>query len=124
MGDGPARADCERRIRELGIGETTLLCGAHENPYPYLAAADCLVLASDYEGFPLVCYEAMTLGKDIITTVPVSDELTDLRDWATICGQSAESLAAAMTAYRARRRPPFDADALDRQRLDEIEALF
>ena len=124
VGDGPARPACERAIREHGLEGRALLCGAYENPYPFLAAADCLVLASDFEGFPLVCYEAMALGIDIITTVPVSDELTDLRGWATVCERSAESLAAAMTAYRPHRRPPLDADLLDRERLRELEALF
>jgi len=124
VGEGPARALCEGTIRTLDLGSTVTLFGALTNPYPVLAAADCLVLASDYEGFPVVCYEALALGKDVISTVPVSDELVDLRDHGAICEKSAASLAAAMLAYAPHRRSPLDAQALDRRRLEAWEALF
>lgn len=124
VGEGPDNALCSERIRDYGLEDRVLLCGAQSNPYPWLREADCLVLASDYEGFPVVCYEALTLGRDVISTVAVSDELLDLRACATLCEKSAASLAAAMADYRPRRRPPLDVEALDRARLRELETLF
>ena len=124
VGDGPARGDCERYVRESGLDGCVTLCGAQPNPYPWLAAADCLVLASDHEGFPLVCIEALALGRELITTAPASDELLDLRDHAAVCEKNAASLAAAMAAYSPKRREPLDAAALDAERLRELQALF
>lgn len=124
VGEGPARALCEGTIRARALEEAVALPGALTNPYPVLAAADCLVLSSDYEGFPVVCYEALALGKDVISTVPVSDELVDLRDHGAICEKSAASLAAAMLAYAPHCCTPLDAETLDRRRLEAWEALF
>lgn len=124
VGDGPARPLCEKTIRALGLEDTVTLYPAQTNPYPFLAAADCLVLASDYEGFPVVCWEALALGRDVITCVPVSDDFLDLRGCATVCEKSAGSLAAAMAAYEPHLRAPLDTVTLDRRRLAALETLF
>ncbi len=124
VGDGPARADCEAYLRAHALTDRAQLCGAQPNPYPYLAAADCLVLASDFEGFPLVCQEALALGREVISTVSVSDDQIDLRRHAVLCEKNAAALAAAMAAYRPGRRAAPDFDALDRARLRAWEALF
>ena len=124
VGDGPARADCEAYVRAYLPDGRVSFFGAQRNPYPFLAEADCLVLASDFEGFPLVCYEALALGRDLITAAAVSDERIDLRGHAVLCGKEAPALAAAMTAYRRRRNAPLDTDALDRARREAWEALF
>ena len=46
--------------------------------------ADYLVMSSDYEGFPLVYYEAAVLGKKIITTIDVSDDYLSMKQIAHI----------------------------------------
>lgn len=124
VGDGPARADCETWVKTHKAGAFVRLCGAQRNPYPWLMAADCLVLASDYEGFPVVCCEALALGRGVISTIPVSDERIDLRDRAVICEKSAEALAAAMAAWTPQTREKLDAAELDRQRLAALRSLF
>lgn len=124
VGDGPARADCEAYLRAHALEESVTLFGAQPNPYPFLAAADCLVLASDFEGFPLVCQEALALGRDVMSTVAVSDEQLDLRRHAVLCEKNTASLAAAMAAWRPQTRARLDFDALDRARLRAWEALF
>ena len=50
------------------------LLGAKLNPYPYMKKADYLLLTSNYEGFPVIYGEAITLGKKIISTIDVTDE--------------------------------------------------
>ena len=46
--------------------------GAKENPYPYFKISDCVILTSEYEGYPVVFLESFVLNKPIITT-KVSD---------------------------------------------------
>ncbi len=54
-----------------GINNIEFL-GTKSNPYPYLAKSDCLIVSSDFEGYPVVFIESLILGKPIITT-EVSD---------------------------------------------------
>lgn len=124
VGDGPDRADCERRVRELGLCDRVRFFGAQVNPYPYFSAADALVLTSDYEGFPVVYYEAMLLGLDILTTVPVSDEQICLAERAVIMERNAAAVAAALLAYRPQRHPPFDIRKANDRRLHMLSALI
>ena len=42
--------------------------GRKKNPYPYYKLCDCVVLSSDYEGYPVVYLESFILNKPIITT--------------------------------------------------------
>ena len=46
--------------------------------------ADYVILTSDYEGFPVVYLEAILLDKNIITTIPTSDDKIEIRDYAYI----------------------------------------
>lgn len=66
LGDGEERANIERRISSLGIGEYVSLCGNKPNPFPYMKKMDALVLTSDYEGQGMVLWEAKALGLDLI----------------------------------------------------------
>ena len=49
-----------------------IFLGRKQNPYPYFKISDCVILTSDYEGYPVVFLESMILNKPIITT-KVSD---------------------------------------------------
>ena len=53
--------------------------GKKANPYPYMKKADYIIFTSDYEGFPVTYLEAITLGKQIITTIPTSDDKIDMK---------------------------------------------
>ena len=44
--------------------------------------SDCLILTSNYEGFPVVYLEALVLNKQIMTTIPVSCPYIDINDYA------------------------------------------
>lgn len=63
VGDGP-----ERRRLEAMAGDNVVFLGFQENPYPYMAAADAVVLPSRTEGCSTVAAEAMILGKPIAAT--------------------------------------------------------
>lgn len=56
-----------------------IFIGAKKNPYPYLDKSDCLIMSSDFEGYPVVFVESQILGKPIITT-NVSDSKEDIEN--------------------------------------------
>lgn len=77
IGDGPDRRSYETYIKN---SKNIKMLGKRVNPYPYIKLADYIILTSDYEGFPVVYMEAMTLNKPIITTVNVSDDFINIKD--------------------------------------------
>ncbi|MEJ8795766.1 glycosyltransferase [Trinickia caryophylli] len=67
IGDGPDREPLAQLARELGIEPAVRFLGFCANPFPYMRAAEMLVLSSRYEGFGMVLGEAMALGTPVIS---------------------------------------------------------
>ncbi|GGY16591.1 glycosyltransferase [Paludibacterium paludis] len=61
-------ADLKQRALALGISPRVVLAGFQSNPYPWMRAAEALVLSSDHEGFGLVLVEAMACGTPVVST--------------------------------------------------------
>ena len=72
IGDGEKTLQYKNMVEKYNLQEEVLFLGKKKNPYPYFKIADCFLLTSEYEGFPVVYTEAMVLGLPIITT-DVSD---------------------------------------------------
>ncbi len=72
VGDGPDTKLYENLVIEYSLEDTILFLGRKKNPYPYFTISDCIILSSDYEGYPVVYLESFVLHKPIITT-KVSD---------------------------------------------------
>ena len=68
VGDGPDRAALENLTRQLNLSQRIHFLGHQDNPFPYMARAECFVLSSIWEGFGLVLIEAMALGLPCIST--------------------------------------------------------
>ncbi|OQW97522.1 MAG: hypothetical protein BWK73_54260, partial [Thiothrix lacustris] len=62
VGRGSQQEVLEQAIKTLGLAERVILVGFDPNPYKYMAKADFQVMSSDYEGYPLVLIEALSLG--------------------------------------------------------------
>ena len=58
----------KERIKEFHMEDRVILLGKKENPYPYIAACDCYVQPSRYEGKAVTVREAQMLGKPVIIT--------------------------------------------------------
>ena len=54
--------------------------------------ADYIILTSDYEGFPVVYLEAILLDKNIITTIPTSDDKIDIKNYAYIVSKDEKEM--------------------------------
>ena len=68
MGSGPSRDNIKKLIKQMRMEKSIKLIGFHKNPYLILKNAKALVSSSNWEGFPLVLLEALSLGKEIIST--------------------------------------------------------
>ena len=74
IGDGPDGEEYRKNCKDV---KNIVFLGKKKNPYPYLKNADCLLMSSDFEGYPVVFIESLILEKPIITT-DVSDSKNDI----------------------------------------------
>lgn len=102
LGEGPDRAALETQAARLGIAGQLAMPGFVARLDPWLAAADALVMSSDYEGVPAAIIEAIAAGLPVIATdCSVSmAELTGQGHFGVLVpvGDGA-ALAAAMAAF-------------------------
>lgn len=93
IGDGSERTGLEEQIKASDLESCVKLWGFQSNPYPYMKAADFLVVPSRFEGFSTVVTESLILGKTVITT-PCSGMREQLGDseYGLITEDSAEGL--------------------------------
>ena len=72
IGEGQDTENYKNIVKNEGLENNIIFLGKKQNPYPYYKIADCVILTSDYEGYPVVFLESFVLNKPIITT-KVSD---------------------------------------------------
>ncbi len=125
VGHGPLRRELEHLIHSLGLPSVAFVVGPFPNPFPVLAAADCFVLSSNYEGQPMVLLEAALARMPI-----VSVEFDSVRDALPhsailIVPQTDDGLADGMRAYLRGEVPRsfLDAEAYNRAAVDEFSAV-
>jgi glycosyltransferase involved in cell wall biosynthesis len=68
VGDGVLRAPLERRAEELGLAHVVHFVGYRADVADWYAAANLLVLASHFEGLPLVTVESLAAGCPVVAT--------------------------------------------------------
>lgn len=96
IGDGQDSNTYKEQAKNI---DNIIFLGAKKNPYPYLAASDCLIMSSDYEGYPVVFLESMILNKPIITT-DVSDSRQDIENkYGIISEKSTDGIYNAMKNF-------------------------
>jgi glycosyltransferase involved in cell wall biosynthesis len=101
LGEGSERAELERHVASLGLGDVVGLPGAVTNPYAYMSRSAAFVLSSRWEGLPTVLIEAMACGTRVVATDCPSgpqEILQGGRFGALVPMGDAEALAAAMLA--------------------------
>lgn len=62
VGKGELEDECKITIDKKNLNNTIKFVGFQKNPYKYMAQSKMFMLTSDWEGFGLVAFEAMTLG--------------------------------------------------------------
>lgn len=68
VGSGPDESELRRRTRELRLEHMVEFVPFTAHPEEYFATADCFVLPSRWEGFPLVLLEALSFGLPVLAT--------------------------------------------------------
>ncbi len=100
--------------------------GTKENPYPYLKESDCMILSSDFEGYPVVFIESLILGKPIITT-DVSDSKKDIEGkFGIVVEKSEEGVYQGMKQYldHGFKMETFDPEQYNKDILKKLEEII
>ncbi len=68
IGNGPERTALEEYARQAGLADRVEFLGWQSNPWEHAQGVDALVMASEYEAFPLAAIEAMACGLPVFST--------------------------------------------------------
>ena len=103
----PSR-ELETLISAKKLDRRVLVAGFRPNPYPWMRAAELLVLSSDREGLPNVLVEALACGTRVVSTDCPSGPREilqgELARWLVPTGD-AQALGTAMRAALSAPRP-------------------
>lgn len=126
IGNGKDYGLCKRLIRQYQLENRVKLIGEVLNPYPYIKMADCVVLTSNFEGYPVVYNECMVLNTPIITTIPVSDQFLDIRDCAVVVEKESKKIAEKILKMEYKQLPGVKIEfaKINQARLMAIEELI
>ena len=107
FGDGPLRAELEDSIASRGLEGSVHLAGSRPDVDSELAAADLVVVTSQWESGPLVVLEALALGRPVVSTeVGLVPEVIDPSSGRIVPVGDAPRLAEAVVAALAGSSDP------------------
>jgi len=137
-GDGPTRAEIERRARELSLDGRVHFLGHRDDVDAILRSLDVAALSSDFEGSPLFVLECMANGTPIVATAVggIPQMIFDGETGVLVPPRDPEALAGAighllvdperrakLAAAAANRLSDFRIDAVARRFADLYETL-
>ncbi len=131
MGEGPEHDDLERRIVKAGLESRISLAGFAQQPWPVMAAADCFLLPSRWEGLPNAVLEALACGTPVIASAEAGgiDEIAALAAPGSVTiARSMDKFVEAMKKIRpgpvSRPRPSLLPEAFSREKIERDFALL
>lgn len=68
VGKGDEEHTLQQLISKLALSDKCILAGVHNDVCQFYSSADCFVLSSLWEGFPMVLIEAMSMELPVVTT--------------------------------------------------------
>ena len=125
IGDGQDSKKYKQMVKEKNLEKEIIFLGRKKNPYPYYKICDCVILSSDYEGYPVVYLESFVLNKPIITT--------DVSDYEQIKGHGIVVKKDKEEIYKAMKQfieegynitGKFDANEYNKNIIKKLEKLF
>lgn len=123
LGDGPDMEQYKEHSQNL---PNIHFFGSKINPYQYMCQANALLMSSQYEGYPVVWLEALTLGLPIVTT-DVSDAKSDIEGKYGIVGENSDTgvlMAMRQFLQQGFRMQPFSPEAYNQNVLNTLAALM
>ena len=126
VGEGPDRKKYEQEVEKNHLESRITFFGKKQNPFPYMKEADYVILTSDYEGFPVTYLEAITLNKDIITTVPTSDEFVDVSKIGYVISKDQNKMIKEVKDIlkNKNQKPKIDLEEVQSKRIKKLYELF
>lgn len=127
IGDGKDKEMYEKLINDNKLEKKVSMLGSIKEPYNYMNLADYIILTSEYEGFPVIYLEALALDKEIITTIPVSDDSLDFSKIAHIISKDnyVEDIKEILNNNKNKNRNrKVDINKVQSKRLMELDKLF
>lgn len=123
IGNGPDTLKYKKQAENI---KNIQFLGAKSNPYPYLKKGDCLLMSSDFEGYPVVFIESLILGKPIITT-DVSDSKKDVEGkYGIVVEKSEEGVYEGMKKFldNGFDMKKFSAEEYNKNILEKLEEIM
>lgn len=126
VGDGQDSEHYKQMVENKQLQDTIIFLGKKKNPYPYYKISDCVILTSDYEGYPVVFLESMILKKPILTT-NVSDYEQIEGKYGIVTNKEVSSIYQAMKNFIQNgfeQKEQFDYQKYNQEILQNLEKLF
>lgn len=126
VGAGALADELSELVEGLQLSGSVLFSGHNDNPHALMAASDCFVLSSDYEGQPMVLLEAQIVGIPIVTVDFASVRGALPAGTGLVVDQTDESLADGMMAFLRGEVPAplFDPVAYQQEAIDSFVATL
>jgi glycosyltransferase involved in cell wall biosynthesis len=126
VGDGPDNQLYRDIVKKEELEDVVLFLGKKQNPYPYYKIADCVLLTSDYEGYPVVFLESFILNKPIITT-KVSDYEEVAKGFGIVAEKDEIDIYEKMKLFIEKGfsiNNKFDANHYNEEIIEKLEQIF
>lgn len=126
VGDGQDFITYKDLVKEKDLEDIIIFEGAKKNPYPYFKVSDCVVLSSDYEGYPVVFLESFISNKPIITT-KVSDYEDIENGRGIVCEKTPEGVYEGMKKFLDNGytvEDAFDSKKYNKKIMENIKMIF
>lgn len=100
VGDGELANKVKQRAKKMDVGKNIDFVGFQKNPYKYMAQSNIFVLTSDWEGYGLAAFEALSLGLPcVVSNVGGLVDIVD-KDCGQLCESEADFLEEIYKLYR------------------------
>lgn len=127
VGDGKDHQNYMEQVKKYKLENRIIFTGLKNNPYPYYKIADCFILTSNFEGYPVVFNESLVTNIPIITT-DVSDAKEDInKKYGSVIKDNSQSLYKTMKKYiinKEKIKQPFDYVKFNNNSMNLIERMI
>ena len=126
IGDGPDYKMYEKEVNDMKLNDRITFFGKQKNPYKYMKQADYVILTSDYEGFPVTYLESAALGKNIITTLPTSDDSIDMNHYAYVISKDKNEMVKQVKEILKEKinKQNINLEKIQNERMKKLEEIF
>lgn len=126
VGDGPENKLYKEIVKREKLEDVIFFLGKKQNPYPYFEIADCIILTSEYEGYPVVFLESFILSKPLITT-KVSDYKDVEGKYGYVTSKNVDDIHEKMKLFIEQGfviKDKFDAEKYNNNIIKQLEEIF